>query len=783
MMTMMMKVRKRRGCFSHRVFEENLVWIWDSHGLFSYVRLDHCFFCLAMSLSRLINTEDEEWNERLRVLQDARNLKKVAGWFRHPEAPIDTTTTSVGARCYFDRASAPERLSLEQVQEQEAVMADIMALKTQAQAFLHPERPVVVEDPTLFGRNYFGRPSAPEQEDEDDVEERELILQDMARLKQIATDYLHPERPVVAINPAVFGRCYFDRPSAPEKESFGAAEERARILNEAKQLKAQAELWLHPETPLVVDATATARCYFDRPSAPERDTFGAAEERARILHEAKQLKAQAELWLHPEDPLVVDATVTARCYFDRPSAPEKESFGAAEERARILAEARQLKAQAELWLHPEAPLEVDATATARCYFDRASAVEQETVGAAEERARILAEAKRLKALAELYHHPEAPILVDATATARCYFDRPSAPEQETFGAAEARAQILSQAKQFKAQADLWRHPERPVDTDPTAYGRNYFSRPSAPVEETPEYAEERARILAEAKQLKAQCDLWRHPEAKLVVDPLVFGRIYFSRPSAPEQETFGAAEQRARILAEVKQLKAHAVQFLHPEIPVVTSDPCATGRNYFSRPSAPEQVAAEDAEERARVLAEAKALKAQCEMFRHPEAKLVVDPAAFGRNYFSRPSAPQQEALEDAEERARCLADSTMLRKLATDYYHPELPVVSTDPHATGRNYFDRASAYIHDQMVHTFPVHEDDLHHDEHHDGEHQWDHFGMDEDMDHMFSDMRHDLALPAGSKANNNIMKGEGSEEGGNLSRSPSSVMLFSGEPIYD
>jgi hypothetical protein len=612
-------------------------------------------------------------------LQDARHLKQVAGWFRHPEAPVVTTGTA-GARCYFDRASAPERQSLQDVMEQEACMADVRALFAQARRYMHPERAVVMEDATVFGRNYFSRPAAPDMEKEDDAEERELVLQDMSRLKQVAVDYLHPERPVV-----------------------------------------------------VTDATATARCYFDRPSALERETFGAAEERARILAEAKQLKALAELWMHPEAPLAVDAaTATARCYFDRPSAPERETFGAAEERARILAEARQLKALAERWMHPEAPLAVDATATARCYFDR-----------------------------------------------------PSAVERETFGAAEERARVLSQAKQFKALADLWRHPERPIETaDPTAFGRNYFSRPSAPAvkeEETPEYTEERARILAEAKQLKAQCEMWRHPEAKLVVDPVIFGRNYFSRPSAPEQETFGAAEQRARILADAKRLKAHAVQFLHPEMPVVTTDPCATGRNYFSRPSALEQETLEDAQERALVLAEAKALKAQCEMFRHPEAKIVVDSTAFGRNYYSRPSAPQQEAPEDAQERARCLADVAMLRKLAMDYYHPERSVITTDPHATGRNYFDRASAYIHDQMVHTFPVHEDDLHHHEHSD------HFGMDEDMDHMFEDMRHDLDLPAGSKNknNNNIIKGgeDGSEEGGNLSRSPSSVMLFSGEPIYD
>ena len=33
----------------------------------------------------------------------------------------------------------------------------------------------------------------------------------------------------------------------------------------------------------------------------------------------------------------------------------------------------------------------------------------------------------LKQMASYYHHPEAPVAVDGFATARCYFDRPSAP--------------------------------------------------------------------------------------------------------------------------------------------------------------------------------------------------------------------------------------------------------------------------------------------------------------------------------------------------------------------
>merc|ERR1711862_986533 len=64
------------------------------------------------------------------------------------------------------------------------------------------------------------------------------------------------------------------------------------------------------------------------------------------------------------------------------------------------------------------------------------------------------------------------------------------------------------------------------------------------------------------------------------------GRNYFSRPSAPLQESFEDAEERARILEEAKQLKKLAVDYLHPELPVQTTDPSVFGRNYYDRPSA-----------------------------------------------------------------------------------------------------------------------------------------------------------------------------------------------------
>jgi hypothetical protein len=85
----------------------------------------------------------------------------------------------------------------------------------------------------------------------------------------------------------------------------------------------------------------------------------------------------------------------------------------------------------------------------------------------------------------------------------------------------------------------------------------------------------------------------------VTTDPFACGRNYFSRHSAPEQE-----EERARILADAKALHHLAEDFAHPERPVVTTDPFACGRNYFSRFSAPGQEGPEDVAERARVLEE-----------------------------------------------------------------------------------------------------------------------------------------------------------------------------------
>eukprot|EP01083_Nonionella_stella_P086121 239040_1 len=118
-------------------------------------------------------------------------------------------------------------------------------------------------------RCYFDRASAPEQETFEEAEERAMALADAAALKKLAVDYMHPELGVVASDALATARCYFDRASAPEQETFEEAEERAMALADAAALKKLAVDYMHPELGVVAsDALATARCYFDRPSSP-----------------------------------------------------------------------------------------------------------------------------------------------------------------------------------------------------------------------------------------------------------------------------------------------------------------------------------------------------------------------------------------------------------------------------------------------------------------------------------------------------------------------------------
>ncbi|CAJ1964514.1 unnamed protein product [Cylindrotheca closterium] len=639
--------------------------------------------------------EDEE--ERALILNEARALKQLAVDYLHPEKFVVTTDATVCGRNYFDRASAPETLSHEEAEEQAQILEDARALKQLAVDYMHPELTVKTTDAFARGRNYFTRPSAPEQEQEEDMEERDLILQEMALLKRLAIDYLHPELPVVTSDPTACGRNYFTRASAEEYEEEEMMDDREDILNDMAQLKRLAMDYLQPERPVQMDSLGACRNYFDRPSAPETVSREEADEQARILADARALKQLAVDYMHPELPVVTsDPCACGRNYFSRPSAEGNDDSQDEEweqERASILQDMQRMKQLAVDYLHPELAVQTtDPTACGRNYFCRYSAEEYDEKD--EERDMILQEMKQLKKLAVDYLHPELPVKSDGFATARNYFTRFSAEEQEEEEMMDEREDVLEDVAALKKLAMDYLQPERPVVVDALASSRNYFDRASAEPTLDYEEAEEQARILADAAALKQLAVDYMHPELPVkTTDAFARGRNYFTRPSAPEQEQEEDMEERDLILQEMALLKQLAVDYLHPELPVVTSDPTACGRNYFTRASAEEYEEEEMMDDREDILNDMAQLKRLAMDYLQPERPVQMDSLGACRNYFDRPSAPETVSREEADEQARILADARALKQLAVDYMHPELPVVTSDPCACGRNYFSRPSA------------------------------------------------------------------------------------------
>jgi hypothetical protein len=645
----------------------------------------------------------------------------MAEFFLHPEIPVKSSGIE-SSRCYFDRYSASTN-SIDE-DERNRILADMVALKQSAVHFCHPEIGVVTTDPFACGRNYFTRYGSPETEEDEDVRNR--ILQDAAALKQHAVNYLHPEIPMTGSTAC--SRNYFTRYSAPEYEDD--VSERNQIRQDIDALRMNASHFYHPERPVVnTDATTFGRNYFSFFSAPKGESYDKAMQRTQIIHDMDMLKQSAKHYLHPELPVETsDATVFGRNYFLRFSAPEQESM----EEYKI-------------------------------------------------RQQVLEDTNAFHQLAVEYLHPELPLVIYATATGRNYFTRGSGPEFESLDDAQIRSQVMDDMKSFKALAVNFLHPELPVVVYATSTGRNYFTRPDAEVDISHEDLKERERILADAKALKQTAVHFLHPELPVVTtDGTTCGRNYFSRYSACPCETSEYSNDRDLVFKDAKALRQSAIDYKHPEIPVDTSIACA--RNYYSRGSADIYDDIDTIREREEIMADLVALKKHAVDFMHPELSVMTtDPTSCGRNYFSRFSAPQSSELEE-QELAMILAETSALKKLAVDYMHPELPIKSTVP--CGRNYFDRPSSKMHDQMIHSFPSHHEDDEDLDHHYNEHI-DHFGlMDEEME-LYNDLRAELETFPMIESNNNgrntgkygtTLTRADSEVGSNLSRSPSSVFLF-------
>eukprot|EP00566_Odontella_aurita_P003022 CAMPEP_0113571624 /NCGR_PEP_ID=MMETSP0015_2-20120614/25654_1 /TAXON_ID=2838 /ORGANISM="Odontella" /LENGTH=1020 /DNA_ID=CAMNT_0000474589 /DNA_START=72 /DNA_END=3134 /DNA_ORIENTATION=+ /assembly_acc=CAM_ASM_000160 len=644
--------------------------------------------------------EDEEYDEflleRLRILADSRALRNVAAHFAHPEAPVRSSPERFG-RNYFDRAGAPEREDAADAEEAAAALADAVALKRVAADYSRPEVGVAVDDPAATARCFFDRPSAPERLDEDDAEEIARSLSDAARLKETAVRYAHPEKSVSTSDASVLGRNYFSRPSAEPYEEEEVDVDRDDVLEDMAHLKKLAADYLHPEKSVEVDdAAAFGRNYFNRAGAPETEEEEIDAERDEVLEDIAELKKLASDYLRPEKPVEVDPAAFGRNYFHRASAPSTENVAEAEERASALADAAQLKKLAVDFARPE----VGVTATdpecfGRDYFGRPSAGEYEEEDVDAERDDVMADAAALKKLAADYARPEKPVATtDSSVFGRNYFNRASAPETEEEEVDAERDEVLEDLAALRKLASDYLRPEAPVDVDPTAFGRNYYGRASAPQEEDIEDAEECAAALADASALKKLAADYHHPEVGVkTLDAAAFGRNYYSRPAAGEYEEEEVDAERDDILEDVAALKKLAVDFAHPEKPVATTDAAAFGRNYFNRASAPGTEEEDIDAERDEVLEDMAALKKLASQFSHPEASIEVDAAVFGRNYFGRASAPQEEGLAEAEERAAALADIKALKQLAVDFAHPEVGVETSDPSTFGRNYFGRPSA------------------------------------------------------------------------------------------
>jgi len=423
-----------------------------------------------------------------------------------------------------------------------------------------------------------------------------------------------------------------------------------------------------------------------------------SEERVKILADTTALKKLATEYFHPEVKVMTsDPCTFGRNFFSRPSTVGMESKEEAEERTQILADAVSLKKLAADYMHPE----VNVTAVHPCAFGRnfftgPSAIELESKEEAEERAQILDDAKALKKISADYMHPEIKVTTsDPCAFGRNFFGRPSAVEVEPMEESEERAQILADASALRKLATDHMHPEiKMAKSVPSSYGRNYFSRYSVVELESKEEGEERAQILADAIALKQLATDFMHPEVKVATsDSCVFGRNCFSRPSAVEVESMEEGEERNQILADAVALKKLATAYMHPEVNVSEVHPCAFGRNYFNMPSVVEMEFKEDAED-SQILIDAAALKKLATDYMHPEIKVrTSDPCTFGRNFFGRTSAVESESKEEAVERAQILADAVVLKKLVTDYMHPEIKVATSDSCSFGRNYFTRATA------------------------------------------------------------------------------------------
>lgn len=282
---------------------------------------------------------------------------------------------------------------------------------------------------------------------------------------------------------------------------------------------------------------------------------------------------------------------------------------------------------------------------------------------------------------------------------RNYFERASAPQVQSMEEVHKMDSILEDMKSLKSLATNYLHQESPVAVDPCTCGHDYFDRASSPQQDME--AEEFNRIMGNMQALKKFAMDYLHPELPVsTTDPCTCGQNYFDCYSTADMEKMEEADDLARAMQELQMLKQLAVEYAHPELSVFTTDKTACGCLYFSRACAPHYETQEEAEERACILQDVQTLSKLAVDNAHPELPVVTtESMCCGRNYFGRYSAVDQMSGEEADESARCMVDIMTLKEYAVEYLHLELLVVTTDATACGRNYYDRASATGHNYI------------------------------------------------------------------------------------
>ncbi|GMI04365.1 hypothetical protein TrLO_g9665 [Triparma laevis f. longispina] len=342
-----------------------------------------------------------------------------------------------------------------------------------------------------------------EEENDDDVfaqfrQDRAEALAAVREMKEVVAWFHHPSAPIKVTAPPA--RCFFERASvvltclnetdatAPkgviDVEGAEEQEERREALAAAAKMRETVSWYTNPSQPLKVSPFAIASAASTVPTflnevdstAPKGivDVDGAdeQEERRQILATAAEMKKIASWYLHPSQPLETSPMASARCYFDRASAVEQETKENADDRAEALEAAKEMSKVVSWFTNPSQPVEVSPMASAHCTFSDKDMNSKEE---ADERAEILEDCKQLSKVASWFSNPSQPIEVSPFASAKCAFSN----ARETKEKADARAEAIEAVKEISKITSWFTNPSQPVEVSATASARNFFTRSTA----------------------------------------------------------------------------------------------------------------------------------------------------------------------------------------------------------------------------------------------------------------------------------------------------------------